>query len=514
MSGNEWTEEKFKALTLHSADIISLLDGEGRLLFNSPATVRINGFTPEELKDRDTFELIHPEDRERVGKMFADVLATPGAVLSVEYRYLTKDGRWLWMEAVASNQLDNPAVRGVVANSRDISERKKAEHERLRLEQHLLHVQKLESLGVMAGGVAHDFNNLLAVILGEASVLRGAGLGLEANEALRNIETAARSAADLTRQLLAYAGQRTAQLEATNLRALIDELAPLLRASARGDVELRLELADGVPPVRGDRGQLRQVLLNLVLNATEALDGPGVVTVRLSRREVTLDELRGPLTAGFQPGPAVVLEVSDTGKGIPPDALPRIFDPFFSTKATGRGLGLAAVAGILRSHDAGLDVRSEPGRGTTFTLYFPPTKDVPAATPRAAGAKFRGRVLVVDDDALVVRTTARMLRGLGFECTAATSGREAIELFGREPAAWTLVVCDVLMPGLSGPDTVQRLRAARADVPVLFVSGYTADPVSVAEDAHTLFLGKPFDAVSIAQAVRRLCPAAVEQPAP
>ncbi len=507
MADSGWSEEKFRALTMYSGDIISLLDAQGRLLFNSPATARISGFSPEELQNQDTFELIHPDDRAEVSRIFGEVLATPGAQRTVEYRYRTKSGGWLWMEAVACNQLENPAVQGVVASSRDISERKRAEAERQRLEQHMLHVQKLESLGVMAGGVAHDFNNLLAMILGETSVLQRS-LPPGFSESLATIENAAHRAADLTQQLLAYAGRRVAPHEPTNLRVLISDLAPLLRLSARGEAHLTLELADGVPPVVCDRGQVRQVLLNLVLNAAESLSHEGSVTVRLALRDVEAAELAGgPFTAGFAPGPAVVLEVADSGAGMTAETQQRIFDPFFSTKQTGRGLGLAAVLGIVRSHGAGLRLESAAGAGTSFRIYFRPSLERETPPPGRAPAKFEGAALVIDDDPLVAKTTARVLRLLGFECTVAVGGEEALARFGPQHV---VVVCDVLMPGLDGPSTVAKLRAVRP-VPVLFVSGYSPDPGLLPEDGETAFLGKPFDATTVARSLlslRRLQPAA------
>lgn len=513
-SGTEWTEAKFEALTLHSNDIISLLDASGRLLFNSPATVRINGFTPDELRERDTFELIHPDDRARVGQVFSEVLSTPGALCTVEYRYLAKDGRWLWMEAIASNQLDNPAVRGVVANSRDISERKRAEAERLRLEQQVLHVQKLESLGVMAGGVAHDFNNLLAVILGEVSLLLDEPGTDRARGGLERIELAAQNAAELTRQLLTYAGTRTPALQPTDLRALVNEVTPLLHASARGDVRLVLDLADEVPWVSCDPGQIRQVLLNLVINASESISGTGQVTVRLGARTVSNDDRIGPFMAGFEPGRAVMLEVADTGAGIAPEVMSRIFDPFYTTKQTGRGLGLAAVAGIVAKHAAGLQLESTLGAGTVFRLLFHPSEPGVTPTPPPVSARFAGRVLVVDDDVLVARTLAGMLTRLGFACTIADSGSSAVDQFGSDPSKWSLVVCDVLMPGMSGPDAVARMRRARVDVPVLFVSGFTADHQRLTLEPHTGFLGKPFNTAGLARAVHQLVPAAAIEASP
>ncbi|MBL8917880.1 MAG: PAS domain S-box protein [Myxococcaceae bacterium] len=369
-----WTEELFRALTLHSVDIISLLDGQGRLLFNSPATVRINGFTPEELQHKDTFELIHPEDRAEVARVFAEVLGAPGTLRTVEYRYLTKDGRWLWMEAVASNQLDNPAVRGVVANSRDISERKRAEAERQKTELRLRELQKLESLGRMAGGVAHDFNNLLTVILGEASALRGEVSGARGLESIEAIEAAVGRASELTHRLLAYLGLGRTALADTDLHELVTGITPLLEGAAHGRAQLAFELASGVARVRCDPAQVREVLLSLVNNACEAIEGAGTVVVRLSQRSVDPATFMGPSVGVLAAGPAVVLEVADTGVGMTADVVARIYDPFFSTKQVGRGLGLAAVAGIVRSHGAGLGLTTAPGKGTTFSVCFPLTR--------------------------------------------------------------------------------------------------------------------------------------------
>ncbi|MBL8935840.1 MAG: PAS domain S-box protein [Archangium sp.] len=503
-----WSEEKFRALTLHSVDIISLLDGQGRLLFNSPATVRINGFTPEELLNRETFELIHPDDRAEVGRVFADVLATKGTVRRVEYRYLTKDGRWLWMEAVASNQLDNPAVRGVVANSRDISERKAAEAERARLEQNVQHLEKLESLGLMAGGVAHDFNNLLAVILAEVSVARADPSST--NEVLEHIEKAAQSAASLTRQLLSSAGRARTQMVATDVRALIEAAAPVLQRAVRG-VTLDWRLEANVPAVRCDPVQLNQLLMNLVINAGEASQGQGVVGVRLLTREVTADELaEGPLTTGFAPGRAVVLEVRDAGHGMTPETMRHVFDPFFSTRRQGRGLGLAVVASFVRNHGAALHVRSAPQVGSTFSLFLRPTGDAVVRPAPPAVMRFEGRALVIDDDPLVLRTTTRLLTALGFDCVGVDTGAAALARFREDVTAWTIVVSDLMMPGVDGATTVDQLRALNPKQPALFVSGYSAGH-GTEPDVRTGFISKPFSANALTAELARLVPHAVVQ---
>jgi len=489
-------QELFRALTLYSGDIVSLLDGEGRLLYNSPATERINGFTPEELANIDTFEMIHPDDRAHVREVFARVLAAPGAVHTVQYRYLTKHGTWLWMEAIASNQLHNPAVRGVVANSRDVSERLRGEEERARMQDQMLHVQKLESLGVLAGGVAHDFNNLLTVMLGEASLLRAKHQSDSVRESAQRIYDAAERAAELTQLLLAYAGKGRLSLETTCLGALVRDMQPLLEITAGRQNQLSVELDAGHCLIDADPRQLRQVVLNLVQNAGESAERPVHIELRAGRHELAPPGIGECAVGGpLAPGPYVVLEVSDDGKGMSAEARQRIFDPFFSTKQTGRGLGLAAVCGIVSSHCAGLTLcTSDPG-GTRFQIYFPAAPAAAARAPQASardtGAKLRGTALVVDDDHAAARTTCRLLEALGMATVTAASGREALELYDR--CEIEIVVLDMVMPEMDGAETFSRLRELAPAVPVLLYSGYDDEiAAKCVRQPKTAFLQKPF----------------------
>jgi two-component system cell cycle sensor histidine kinase/response regulator CckA len=506
LPGEQWSPELFSALTEHSADIISLLDAQGRLLFNSSAAERISGFSAAELTGVNTFELIHPDDREGVANCLLEVLATPGAQSVVQYRYRHKSGGWTWMEAVATNQLDNPVVRGLVANSRDITERRRLEEERQRLAEQVVRGRSLESLGTLAGGMAHDFNNLLAVILGETELMRE-GLSPQAQRtALQNIASSARRAAELTLMLLAYAGRGRYRHEPVDLLTLVANLETVLRATLRPDAILSLQLEPNTPPIDAEGDKLSQVLLSLIANASEALNAPaGQVTVRVGCRTLTPQmQLGAAFGAEASASAAVFLEVEDNGCGMDNDVLARIFEPFFSTKETGRGLGLAAVAGIVRGLNGTILVKSQPTAGACFTLYFPPSKaTVPSIAPEPW--KGSGLALVVDDDAQTASVTARMLAMLGFTTATARDGMEALELFGGRLAEVRLVVLDMIMPRLSGSQTFLRLRQLRPELPVLFYSGYPGDVAQEELRAPlTRFISKPFTRDALTTSLRSL----------
>ncbi len=369
------SKKLLRGLTLYSADIISLLDAEGHLLYNSPATERISGYSPEELANIDTFELMHPEDRDQIRSAFGEVVAEPGSARVVKYRYRAKDGRWVWMEAIASNQLDNPAVRGVVTNSRDITDRVQAEEERERLRAQMLHVQKLESLGVLATGVAHDFNNLLTVILGEAEMLlvnAGADTPSKVRDAASAIRDVTERARELTELLLAYAGRGPLMSERVNAAELVLGMLPLLELTVGTSGRLAIAELDSACFVEVDPRQLRQVLMNLVQNAVESAAREVRVELRVERCDLDSKEIeRCDIADSLRPGPYVTLSVDDDGDGIAEGVRKRIFDPFFSTKETGRGLGLAAVHGIVQRHHAGLSVQRSTRGGTRVSVYLP-----------------------------------------------------------------------------------------------------------------------------------------------
>jgi PAS domain S-box-containing protein len=503
-----WTEETFRALTDQSADIISLLNANGELVFNSAAAARISGYMPDELRGVDTFELMHPEDQDAVRREFGNLLATPGGQITVQYRYRHKSGRWIWMEATATNQIDNPAVRGVVANSRDISARMALEAARQGVAEQLSRTRTLESLATLAGGVAHDFNNLLAVILGEAELLKVETLQSERDCALDSIASAARRAADLTSLLLAYAGRGRYPCEPVDLVSLLARHEPELQRLLGSGVRLSISVDGPVCSVEANESKLWQIIESLVANAAEAFERPsGEVRLKVGMVVLTEQELRTSHFEGqIEPGPAVYLEVTDTARGMESAVLQKIFEPFFSTKSTGRGLGLAAVAGLIRGFSGSLKVQSKLNEGSVFTLYFRPTEE-PLAPPSQPPSLWcgSGLVLVIDDEPQIANVTARVLVSLGFTAAIATSGAAALELYGARQEEVRAVVLDMIMPTMDGTETFRRLRKLRPELPVLFYSGYPGD---VARDelkaTGTSFLQKPFSRELLGKTLQEL----------
>lgn len=368
------------------------------------------------------------------------------------------------------------------------------------LERHLQESQKLESLGVLAGGIAHDFNNLLTAILGHASLGKeDTPLHTPLHESFDQIEKAGERAAELCRQMLAYSGRGRFVIAAVDLNALIREMAELLRASVSKKAMLSLALCPSEPSVAGDSTQVRQVVMSLVINASEALgDKEGLVTVATGVSPGTRAELDSmQLGKGLPECEYAFIEVRDTGAGMDAQTRARIFEPFFSTKFAGRGLGLAAVLGIVRSHQGALKVTSAVGQGTTFRLLLPATAR-PSAKPPTAGRvtseSLRGMVLVVDDEESVRHTVQRMLESAGCQIVTARDGAEGVEKFRESPESYAAVLLDLTMPRLDGLETLRALRKLRPEVRVLLMSGYSeADALSrFAGEALTGFLQKPF----------------------
>jgi two-component system cell cycle sensor histidine kinase/response regulator CckA len=398
---------------------------------------------------------------------------------------------------------DQGRIYALCGISTDLTDRKAAEAERLSLERNLLEAQKLESLGVLAGGVAHDFNNILTSILGNASL---AGLDLREDHPARRpvgqIERAAHRAADLCAQLLAYAGRASFVTAPLNLSELVRETTELIEVSVgkRGRLELLLE--PDLPALVGDPTQLRQVVMNLVLNAADALDGrtEGHVIIRTFSREMNDTAFRSAVRSpALRAGRYVGLEVADNGSGMAPEVLVRIFEPFFTTKFSGRGLGLAAVLGIVQRHEGALFVDSQPGRGTSFRLFFPSSTAQPVASGTTLGTNarpLRGTVLVVDDEEQVRAVTQHALTTFGVDVLVAPDGASALELIRTRAAdSINLVLLDLTMPGLPGDETLRRLRQIRPNLCTIIMSGYSEGETMqrCAELGVAGYLPKPFD---------------------
>jgi len=508
-------QERFRAIVDSLDGIVWEADAATfRFTYVSSPAERILGFPVSRWLEEPEFwpQQMHPDDR-KWAPQYCQKCTRDRRGHQFEYRLIAADGRTVWLQDTVSvhPRPDGPGlIRGVMI---DITARKQAEAEKADLNRKLQDTQKLESLGVLAGGIAHDFNNLLTGVMGNASLARldlPAGLPALAN--LEQIEAAALRAAELCKQMLAYAGKGRFVIQNLELNQVITDTTQLLQISISKNCVLRFNLAAQLPPVSADATQLRQVIMNLVINASEAINERSGV-IALSTGVVRVDR-RYLATTRFTPdlpeADYVFLEVSDNGAGMDEQTQAQIFDPFFTTKFTGRGLGLAAVLGIVRGHGGAIKVYSERGRGTTFKVLFPiaegRAEPVPVADDPLAAWRGAGTVLVVDDEETVRAVAARLLESLGFATVTADDGRSALERYRAEPERYTLVLLDLTMPHLDGEETFRQLRLLRSDVKVVLMSGFNQQEAINRFTGKGLagFVQKPFERVSLARELRRV----------
>ena len=489
------SEARFRKLIEFAPEAIQILDvATSRFVQVNPASERLFKMSAAELCRIGPMEVsppMQPDGRasgEKGSEFIARAMA--GKVPVFEWTHCDGEGREIPCE-VRLLRLEiggRPVVRGCIT---DITARRQAGIEREQLSRKMLEAQKLESLGVLAGGIAHDFNNLLTGILGNASILTlEMPPGSSAQDCLGEITEASMRAADLCKQMLAYSGRGRFVIEKLDLGQLVEQTSQMLQVSITKKAALRFRLEKGLPLIEGDATQIRQVIMNLVINASEAIgEDSGAISLATGLTRVDRDYLRGTLMEPELPeGDYVFIEVSDSGCGMSPETLARIFDPFYTTKFTGRGLGLAAVLGIVRGHKGALKVYSEEGRGTTFKLLFPTAagtgENAAERTAPVVGWRGEGTVLVVDDEETMRTTVARMMTVLGLDPVLARDGREAIEVFRADPARFAFVLLDLTMPHMDGEEAFTELRRLRPDVRVVLMSGFNA------QEALTRFSGK------------------------
>jgi PAS domain S-box-containing protein len=478
----------------------------------TPEYARMLGYAPEEFTETSArwIERLHPDERELVAEAYRAYVAGETPEYRVEFRQRTKTGGWKWILSIGKVVQCDPAGRPLrmLGTHTDITKRKEAEEERARLTAQLLHAQKMESVGRLAGGVTHDFNNILLVILACAELVRVGHRGdAKLVTSLEEIERAALRARDLTRQLLAVSRKQVATPRTLNLSELLAETRRTLGRLIGEDVDLGFHLAPDLWPVRIDPSQVDQILMNLVVNARDAMPMGGKLTIETTN--VRVDESYCRQHVAFRAGDYVLLAVSDTGVGMDGETLAHVFEPFFTTKALGKGtgLGLATVHGIVTQNGGVASVHSETGRGTTFRIYLPRMEEpsvAAASTEEAPAEPAGGTVLLVEDDEAVRRTLAAMLDALGFAVLVAAEWREALSLAGRKDLRVDVLLTDVVMPELSGKELCERLRVLRPRLPVLYMSGYTADAVAhhgILEDG-VQFIQKPFTMDDLARAIR------------
>jgi len=475
------------------------------LQFNTTAHL-LHGYTREEFSQLSIVDLDADLDQARIQAMTDELRKEK--TLRFESRLRTKTGEhrsiYISLQLV---EISGQAM--ILAIQRDITELKQAETERIQLEKQLLHAQKLESLGVLAGGIAHDFNNILMAILGNAEMaLLRINRESPAVENLHRIEQAAARAAELARQMLAYSGKGKFVVENLDMNCLLEEMLHMLKVSISKKAVLRFNLHQPLPSVEADATQIRQIIMNLVINASEAIgDKSGFISVTTGCMECDQGYLKDVwLDETLAPGRYVYLEISDTGCGMDKDTLAKLFDPFFTTKFTGRGLGMAAVQGIVRGHKGAIKVYSEAGKGTSFKVLFPATgrpADTAAACSVSNSWQGSGTVLLVDDEEDVLRIGSEMLSMLGFAVVAAGDGREALEIFRNTPDI-AVVILDLTMPHMDGEQCYRELRQLKPEVKVIVSSGYNEQEVTQKFMGKGLagFVQKPYR-LSVLQEVLR-----------
>lgn len=471
----------------------------------SPNVQEQFGYAPEEFTTRGLsyLSLIHPEDVGRVWDEIVDHLHCRTPWFRQEYRLMRTDGEYRWVDDYTSVVYDGQGkpvyFLGYIL---DVTSQKRAEAERLEMERQFQHVQKLESLGVLAGGVAHDFNNLLTAILGNLDL---ACLTLRGNDPavqpIRNAMLATRYAAGLTRQLLAYAGKGDYyQIADVNLTEIVQGMAAMLRVSVGKQARLDLRLALDLPVFQADPSHIQQIVLNLILNAAESLpSGKGTITVRTAVCDCDEALLkRNRINNHAPPGCYLLLEVADTGCGMDERIQQRIFDPFFTTKSVGRGLGMSVIVGIVQRHNGAIIVDSTPGRGTTISVLFPPSRiERDSSTDRHQEPSLpvpSVTVLVVDDEADVRDVTARLLTHLGFRVVVVADGASALRALQEQTSEIACVLLDANLAGIDAPTTLRELRALAPHIPVVVSSGYSQQEALQRFAGQTIegFIQKPY----------------------
>jgi PAS domain S-box-containing protein len=496
-------DARFRALVEHDDALIGILDERGHLVYVSPSYTRVLGYGQDELYAMDPSSLLHPEDLANAEEQCAQLERRQGFTLPRPVRTRTKDGRYRSFTVTVTDQRADPAIGGFIVNSRDVTDE-------LLLEEQLRQAQKMEAIGRLAGGVAHDFNNLLTVIQGYSDFIHQASAPDDARrDDAEEIRRAADRAALLTQQLLAFSRKQVLQPRVLAINAVVDETSRMLRRLIGEDVTLDLRLAPDAGAVRADAGQLQQTLMNLAVNARDAMPLGGRLVIETVRVGVERDEPAQP--APLTPGRYVRLAVRDTGTGMRPDVLARAFEPFFTTKEPGKGtgLGLSTVYGIVTQSKGHLRVHSAPGQGTMFEIFFP-SADAPAVatTPPLGTLAVRGAetVLLVEDDAMVRRLAETTLTRAGYHVLTAASGADALRLVTERDAVIALVITDVVMPGMPGPALAQRLEASHPGLRVLYMSGYADDTMARygVNEERVSFLAKPFTPSVLAERVREV----------
>jgi PAS domain S-box-containing protein len=495
------SEERYRELFENANDIVYTHDLAGNFTSINNAAERVLGYSSSDVLGLNVRDVVAPEQVATAERMIARKVGGDASRTQYELEVCAKNGGRVMLEVNTRLIQHAGAIVGVQGIARDVTERK-------RLEWQLGQSQKMEAVGQLAGGIAHDFNNLLTAILGNAQLAQlGEPAAREVRDCLSQIAEASHRAAALTRQLLVFSRQEQIDRRPVSLVDTLGDFMRMLRRIIGEHIDVRLELAPDVPAVLADRAQIEQVVLNLAVNARDAMPHGGRLLI--AAHHVTVAESQSAEASPVPPGRYALLRFTDTGCGIRSDVRQRIFEPFFTTKPVGQGtgLGLAVVYGIVRQHDGFIDVASVPGDGTRFSVYLPAVEIEVPSPVQSSGAELAGgreTILIAEDEPALRSLTERLLTGLGYSVLVAEDGAQALELFNAHRDEIDLLLLDIVMPGKGGTDVYTSVRANGSDVPVVFMTGYSADvaPHALGSEPACRVLYKPYDLDELASVVR------------
>ena len=523
------SEERHKRMIANISDVIAIMDKDGTLKYKSPNIEKWFGWQPEDLVGTDGWLTVHPDDLERIQKEFFTLLDKDNSVATVEYRYKCKDGSYKLIALTAVNLTNDPIISGVLMNYRDITESKRMVEEKEILEAQNRQLQKTESLSRMAAAIAHHFNNQLGAVIGNLEMaMDELPKGASTHQTLTKAMQSAWTAADMSGLMLTYLGQTHDKRESLDLSYSCRKILPLIETSLPGNVVMETDFPLPRPIIMANVGEIQQILTNMLTNAWEAV-GKNSGTISLSVKTVSPAEIttvhRHPIDWQPQGKAYACLEVTDTGCGIEDKAIEQLFDPFFTDKFTGRGMGLPVVLGIVKAYKGVITVDSKPVSGSTFRIFFPVSeegprqpqttendRDVTISAPSPRKMEEGGTVLVVEDEEPLRKMAAIMLERLGFIVLEAKDGIEALDVFGKHQSEIRFVLTDLTMPRMNGWETLTALRKLQPDIPVILASGY--DLAHVMEGDHPelpqAFLAKPYNLKALRAAISQALEKAME----
>ena len=482
-------EETFRALIENTLDVISVIDRQAHFTFNSPSIERVLGYTPEELFSTNCFHIVHADDLDAAQTAFARALASPNETITIEIRVRHKSGEWRNLEIIGKSLLPGSAIEGVVINSRDVTEKRLTEAQ-------LLRAQRMECLGVLAGGISHDLNNILSPVLMGSELLKVYTTDAEALALIESIQASAQRGSDIVKQVLSFARGVKGDSSNLDLKPLVYEVVKLLRETFPKNIQFQTLLPADLQPVLCNPTELHQVLMNLCVNARDAMPEGGLLQVKAANVTRTVSE-----QGKGNPGNYVRLTIADSGTGIPPEVLTKIFDPFFTTKEEGRGtgLGLSTVLSIVKRHNGHLEVESVPGEGTQFHIFLAAAESDDACKTQGNRLIEQGRgerILLVDDESAILEMARVVLENSNYTVAVASDGVQALRTVYASGDKWDLVITDASMPIMDGPGLIHELHRLLPGVPIICTTGQGSGNLRarIEHEGVQCILNKPYTA--------------------